>query len=97
MHVCGHVFCVQYLCIHSVRVQYLSVCVCCCLIQTPDVEEYTLQYIKGWLLCVADLDECASGLHGCSHFCYNTNGSYLCDCREGYYVDLDGHSCVGEL
>ena len=106
MYVCGHVFCVQYLCIHSVHVWVYvhkcacTVCVCVCVavvIQTPDVEEYALQYIKGWLLCAADLDECASGLHGCSHFCYNTNGSYLCDCREGYYVDLDGHSCVGEL
>ena len=48
-------------------------------------------------MCAVDLDECASGLHDCAHLCYNTNGSYLCDCREGYYVDLDGHSCVGEL
>ena len=62
------------------------------------VHTYVCTYVhmEITLLCLADLDECASGEDGCAHFCYNTNGSYLCDCREGYYVDLDGHSCVGE-
>ena len=44
-----------------------------------------------------DIDECAEGLHECEHFCFNKNGSYFCDCRSGYYVALDGHSCIGKL
>ena len=57
-----------------------------------------------WLLmlkwCVGnllDLDECATGMHGChaQASCRNTAGSYSCKCNSGYYGN--GTSCKGIL
>ncbi|KAI6653224.1 EGF-like domain-containing protein [Oopsacas minuta] len=42
----------------------------------------------------ADIDECAyPHLSGCSHTCENTEGSYICTCPEGLWVDTDGKTC----
>ncbi|XP_032870815.1 collagen and calcium-binding EGF domain-containing protein 1-like [Amblyraja radiata] len=43
-----------------------------------------------------DIDECL--VHNgtlCHHKCVNTQGSYSCECREGFYLQLDGKSCLG--
>ena len=44
-----------------------------------------------------DIDECASGIHGCSPDaeCKNVNGSYKCSCKLGY--SGDGRNCQGKL
>ncbi|XP_078285855.1 collagen and calcium-binding EGF domain-containing protein 1-like isoform X2 [Rhinoraja longicauda] len=42
-----------------------------------------------------DIDECS--VHNgtlCDHKCVNTRGSYSCECREGFYLQLDGKSCL---
>ncbi|KAM4599771.1 EGF-containing fibulin-like extracellular matrix protein 1 isoform 1-T1 [Fundulus diaphanus] len=41
-----------------------------------------------------DIDECATGTHSCGpgHTCYNTRGSFTCQCPLGYYEN--GDSCV---
>ena len=31
-----------------------------------------------------DVDECASGDHGCDQVCHNTQGGFICSCEEGY-------------
>lgn len=31
-----------------------------------------------------DIDECQTQTHTCSHICKNLNGTYECDCREGF-------------
>ncbi|XP_057306995.1 uncharacterized protein LOC130645132 [Hydractinia symbiolongicarpus] len=41
-----------------------------------------------------DIDECALNIGGCSQICTNTLGSYDCRCREGYYLDSDGKTCI---
>ena len=52
--------------------------------------------VKPFLL--TDIDECSSAdLNECDGTCININGSYICSCPSGYYVDLDGHTCVGML
>ena len=45
----------------------------------------------------ADKDECECGLDDCDENanCTNTEGSYMCTCREGYCGD--GRYCTGEL
>ena len=43
-----------------------------------------------------DIDECASTSHGCDHQCHNTPGSYYCTCDNGYYLGLDGRTCIGK-
>ena len=60
-------------------------------------------YVLLFVHCVVDLfstdiDECSSAdLNECDGTCININGSYICSCPSGYYVDLDGHTCVGML
>ena len=33
-----------------------------------------------------DIDECASNTSQCEHLCINTEGSYRCDCTDGYQI-----------
>ena len=32
----------------------------------------------------------------CENECVNTEGSYICQCYDGYQVDSNGHSCTGK-
>ena len=42
--------------------------------------------------CV-DEDEC-DFYTNCQHFCINTDGSFHCECNEGYKLADDGYSCI---
>ena len=42
-----------------------------------------------------EIDECASGSHGCEQTCTNTMGSYTCGCQLGYELHSDGRKCEG--
>ena len=44
-----------------------------------------------------DVNECELNAHLCQHDCYNTNGSYTCDCRSGYLLDGNGLHCNGTM
>ncbi|XP_007431962.1 epidermal growth factor-like protein 7 [Python bivittatus] len=50
---------------------------------------------SGWTgrCCQTDVDECASGRHGCSQLCVNLAGSYRCACHPGYELRTDGRAC----
>ena len=39
------------------------------------------------------MNECTTTGHGCSQICNNTDGSYMCSCREGYSLNDDGRTC----
>ena len=39
-----------------------------------------------------DINECTNDTHLCEHNCYNTNGSYVCDCQPGYQLS-NGLTC----
>ena len=41
----------------------------------------------------ADVDECSLGTDDCEQVCVNVNGSYRCDCEEGYALNSDGRTC----
>ena len=41
----------------------------------------------------SDIDECSSNRHGCEEICENSEGSYLCSCREGYSLNEDNRTC----
>ena len=46
----------------------------------------------------ADLDECLTHNHKCSHTCHNTPGSYYCDCPPGFRLDPDETGqCRGKI
>ena len=47
-------------------------------------------------ITVLDVDECDAGISGCNHNCTNTVGSYVCSCDEGYELDSNGLTCIGE-
>ena len=51
-----------------------------------------------------DIDECSMGTSGCQQLCFNTNGSYYCQCNTGYELNTgyrldliinDNSSCIG--
>ena len=48
-------------------------------------------------LYITDIDECANQNDGCDHLCVNEPGSYHCQCRDGYSLGLDVHTCIGML
>ena len=47
------------------------------------------------LIFHSDINECIQGLDGCEHNCTNTNGSYYCTCINGYELETDNHTCIG--
>ena len=44
---------------------------------------------------VNDIDECLMGQDSCHQLCFNTNGSYRCDCYDGYALGADQLKCEG--
>ncbi|KAM5235573.1 LOW QUALITY PROTEIN: nidogen-2 [Ctenodactylus gundi] len=61
--------------------------------------DYTCECAPGYQgdgrSCV-DVNECAAGSHRCgpSSVCVNLPGSYRCECRSGYELAGDQHTCV---
>ena len=47
-----------------------------------------------YLFFVLDTNECIVGTHDCNQTCINTVGGFICACRPGYLLLLDGKSCV---
>ena len=59
-----------------------------------------------WVTCIhdfdgmshcihTDIDECSGDAHSCEHICRNTEGSYICECHEGYELHHNRMSCQG--
>ena len=44
-----------------------------------------------------DVNECEISNGGCQHQCRNTNGSYLCQCKGGFFLDSNGKTCIGKF
>ena len=44
-------------------------------------------------ICLSDVDECKTSMHECAQNCLNTEGSYLCSCRDSYVLNEDGLNC----
>jgi len=40
-----------------------------------------------------DVDECTEESLDCEQVCVNTVGSYRCECREGFSLRSDNHTC----
>jgi fibrillin 2/3 len=44
-----------------------------------------------------DLNECSFMLDACDNGeCINTDGSYRCECAQGYRLDGSGKKCIGK-
>ena len=43
---------------------------------------------------ITEVNECSTTNHGCEHECVNTEGSYVCQCRDGYSLITDGKTCL---
>ena len=59
----------------------------CSLILSVHVDDENFFYI--------DVDECMENSDRCAHNCQNTEGSYTCNCSEGFLLNNDGYSCIG--
>ena len=44
----------------------------------------------------ADIDECSSQEHPCSQLCFNTWGSFDCQCNTGFFLGTDGRHCISK-
>ena len=50
-------------------------------------------YIGDGLKCY-DFDECENGTHHCNQTCVNEEGSYSCQCLQGYRLNADQRGCT---
>lgn len=41
----------------------------------------------------SEIDYCDLGNHGCEHDCVSVPASYICRCKKGYVLNLDGKTC----
>ena len=55
---------------------------------------YVLLFIIFYLQLL-DINECLLETDTCEHNCYNTIGSFNCDCQQGYTLN-DGFFCSGK-
>lgn len=46
---------------------------------------------------ISDVNECAVENGGCQNICVNSEGSYRCECSQGYALQSDGMNCEGEF
>lgn len=59
-------------------------------------------YIDGWVflsffqILFIDENECEISNVGCQHECENINGSFICHCNEGFFLDGNGKTCSGK-
>ena len=44
-----------------------------------------------------DINECVISNGGCEHQCKNTNGSYICQCKKGFFLDGNAKTCSGKF
>ena len=44
-----------------------------------------------------DVNECETLNGGCEHLCKNNNGSYVCECNGGFFLDGNGKTCSGKF
>lgn len=58
------------------------------------VKNFKLYFI--YIMIMADINECLLNRSLCEHKCQNTEGSYYCDCRQGYGLSNDLRSCQGK-
>lgn len=67
--------------------------ICSCII---DCMQLCLSLCVHVCVFFADIDECVTGSHSCGpeQVCYNTRGSYMCQCAQGY--QRNGDLCVGK-
>ena len=42
-----------------------------------------------------DIDECEINNGGCEHNCTNIIASFVCSCRDGYNLTMNGLNCTG--
>ena len=54
-------------------------------------------HLNAYFLYLIDYNECDFGVSNCSQKCINTDGSFRCECDEGYELNPDGKSCRGNL
>ena len=59
-------------------------------------------FLCSYLICCdmiiyLDVNECEMLNGGCQHQCRNTNGSYLCQCNDGFLLNGNGRTCTGKL
>ena len=55
---------------------------------------YMIHYITVFLLS-SDINECNITTNPCEQYCINNNGSFVCECNDGYTLDVDGFTCNG--
>ena len=49
------------------------------------------------MLFVLDINECSILNGDCHHTCVNTEGSFYCNCRDGYELASNNKTCQGEF
>ena len=42
-----------------------------------------------------DIDECSLNTDNCSQICNNTEGSFTCECYDGYVLEANLITCIG--
>ena len=43
-----------------------------------------------------DINECNIATNPCKQHCINNDGSFVCECNNGYILDADGFTCNGQ-
>lgn len=57
---------------------------------------YTCVYACLHVFLIVDIDECDFNNGGCDQLCLNGNGTFVCDCRDGYSLHGNHYTCIGK-
>ena len=57
---------------------------------------YLLAMYPSFCVPYSDVNECDRGNGGCDQNCTNTIGDFFCSCFDGYYLNNDNITCLGD-
>ena len=53
-----------------------------------------LYLVLVFILQFSDVNECDTSNGNCNQTCINTEGSYNCNCSDGYVIASNGYDCL---
>ena len=81
---------------YSKLIQAISSDVCLRVMPPSAIKMFNVCCVDVFVEMLLGKHQCLEETNPCNQTCVETTVSYFCECRPGYLLDSDKHSCIGE-